>query len=888
MALQPKFKRGGDGSLPERRGFVDRTDLLAAFGAALELRDSSTPKVLVFWGLAGIGKSRLKRELRDRAGANPTEPLWAEVDFGLPTLREPQTALFSLRRQFAERHGVHFPTFDLVYAYLWRLTRPNTAPVQEGRALFEAGSLAAAGLSAAGVPFVSLVATVAEKASGPLKAWWTKRGREDLKALSRLDIPEIEERLPAYFAEDLTEYADGTGRRMIFFFDTYEALFQDLRGEEQRLLRDEWLRELVLQLPAALFVVCGREPLDWAELDPDWAGALEQHNVRELPDADIRRLLTSADVTDRRLQDRILLESRNVPFLVDLAIDTVREMNRGGGGEPAEEPAVLIDATAEVRLSERFLRYLSPAEQDTVEVLSVPRSFDRELFRDLCRAFETQFPLGGFAEICRFSFISERSPAVFQMHDVMGGWLRARLRRRDPERLRDVHLFLFKRFDDRLEGMSSRSVSPAHESAFAEAYYHSRQARTVRETVDWFIGRAEVFHEAGRDRPLLQAARALAADAEEELGRLDQDAIRMQAFLGEFNLPDPDEAERLLRAAVERARDAGEVGAGLLPVVQTHLARVLFFRHSRHDEALALLQEAMALFESRPVLDEPSYCLAVASLSACLSDLADYRAARDLCRAALSRVKDPVSNRYYFWVLNNLGYEDFRLGYFDDAEAETQRCFDVVSDRYGADSYNLWSPLSTLGEIRLEQGRYAEAEDYFLRSLELLELGEYVRGTTEVVATLAEAYAGSGKLEQARERALAGIEMAEAPRDKAELLAILADVALKEGRLEEAQAYLEECVTVAAPVVAEGNPWYSRVEVVRGRLERTRGRYREAEAHFREAERIVRTKIRPDHPRAGAVLLELAEVVAMQGRTAEAAQLRSSAVPVREKEGCVV
>ncbi len=888
MPLQPKFQRGPDGVAPGPRGFVDRQELLAAFDAALKRDDRSRPKVLVFWGLAGIGKSRLKRELRERLAAKEDGTLWAEVDFGLPTLREPQTALFSLRRQLSDRHNVRFPTFDLVYAYLWRLTRPNTAPLEEGRALFEAGSLAASLLSSMGVPFISLAATLAEKASGPVKAWWIKRGRDDLKALTRLETAEIEERLPAYFAEDLAEYAHDEGVRGVFFFDTFEALFQDVRSEEQRLLRDEWLRELVLQLPSMLLVICGRERIGWAELDQEWGAVLEQHQVLELPERDVRTLLSSAAITDPAVQERILRETRNVPFLVDLALDTMDEMKRGVG-EPGTDEATGLGATAEVRMSERFLRYLSPAEQDTVEVLSVPRFFDRQLFHDLCLSFETQFPLGKFSEICRFSFVFERSPGIFQMHDVMAGALRARLGKRDPERLRAVHAFLFERFDERLEGMGPKSITPEQERAFLEAFYHSREAMPLEQTVDWFIRRADEFREAGRDRPLLNAARGLVADARQTLGPLDPRTIRSLAFLGELNLPDPKEQETVLREGLEGARSAGEAASDILPRILTLLARTLFFRQSRYRDGSELLREAIALYESSPSLNQMDYCLAVASLSVCLVGEGDVWAARDLCRRALSRVKhDNANNVYYHWVVNNLSYEDFELGYFLRAEKEAWECYGLMVERYSEDSYNLWTPLSTLGEIRLEQHRYDEAESYSQRSLDLLELGEYVRGMTEIVWQLAETSARSGQFEKARERAKAGLEMAEAPKLKGFLLGTLARVSLGEGAYEEAARLLEQSLALTEQVLSPANPWFATLDLLWAELDRSTGRFVEAEEHLHKALELVESKLRPDHPRAGDILLEWASLREAQGRAGEAAELRARGRAIREKEGCVI
>lgn len=222
LSLEPKFKRHAEGErLP--RIFVDREECLDAFWTALSRGDPLCPKVLVFWGLGGIGKSRLRRELTDRLARADPQPLWGEVDFSLPSLREAETALFSLRRQLSDREAVRFPTFDLAYAQLWRLARPNAAPFQQDRPLFEAGNLAASLLSSAGVPLVSFVAQAVEKGSKPLKNWWLKRGREDLQELARLEPAGIEERLPLYLAEDLADHLVGKESRAVLFFDTYES-----------------------------------------------------------------------------------------------------------------------------------------------------------------------------------------------------------------------------------------------------------------------------------------------------------------------------------------------------------------------------------------------------------------------------------------------------------------------------------------------------------------------------------------------------------------------------------------------------------------------------------------------------------------------------------------
>ena len=161
--------------------------LIDAFWQALGRQDLSKPKVLVYYGLGGIGKSRLRRELKERLKEADPQPAWAEVDFSLPSLRDPETALFSIRRELRDQHNLHFPTFDLVYAYLWKLSRPNAAPFEQGRPLFEAGTLASMLLAAAGMPLAIFVTHAAESGSKAVKSLvdQTRTGRSSGTGSSR-------------------------------------------------------------------------------------------------------------------------------------------------------------------------------------------------------------------------------------------------------------------------------------------------------------------------------------------------------------------------------------------------------------------------------------------------------------------------------------------------------------------------------------------------------------------------------------------------------------------------------------------------------------------------------------------------------------------------------
>ena len=251
-------------------------------------------------------------------------------------------------------------------------------------------------------------------------------------------------------------------------------------------------------------------------------------------------------------------------------------------------------------------------------------------------------------------------------------------------------------------------------------------------------------------------------------------------------------------------------------------------------------------------------------------------------------VENDHTSQFYLWVLNNLSYHDLELGYLLAAEREATECYELTVARYTDENYNLWTVISTLGEIRLEQRRYEEAESLLKRSLELVESADYVRGEAEVAWCLAESYARSGKLDLARDYANRGLQLVEAPRVRTQLLATLVRVSLGAASYEESEILLADCLARGEEAFPRDHPWFSLPQLMWGELRRTQGRFAEAEGHLQRALAIVESRLRPDHPRAGEILLELAALRDEQGRGAEADELRARGRAMREREGCLI
>jgi hypothetical protein len=331
MPRKSKRPSRGDRSAAERP-FVDREELIAAFRTALHETGRTEPKVLVYHGGAGIGKSRLRRELVrivdssqqtvDRAVVTAT------LDFAIPSYRQTESALLFLRNTLHEAYKTSFPSFDLAYAVLWQKGHPEVPLGDDVKPLLEPGSLLPQLLDASGkLPLIGLIPKVSALVGsrqhvvdgvGPTSnllpttyyaTWWRQRGERELEDLPQMEPAAVVECLPKLWAADLKEFIVQrssfiVGRKAVLFIDSYEQLWEtgssgqgtaDSRQEtgDSRQKTDEWVRELVKQLPEVLWVISGRQKLRWEEAEKEWGDVLSQHELGPLPEHSARQFLSS-------------------------------------------------------------------------------------------------------------------------------------------------------------------------------------------------------------------------------------------------------------------------------------------------------------------------------------------------------------------------------------------------------------------------------------------------------------------------------------------------------------------------------------------------------------------------------------------------------------------
>jgi tetratricopeptide (TPR) repeat protein len=626
--------------------------------------------------------------------------------------------------------------------------------------------------------------------------------------------------------------------------------------------RDEWVRELVAQLPEVLWVICGRERLRWEEADPDWGKRLSQHLVGGLADADAGSFLVSCGIADGAVQQAIIKGSQGVPYYLDLAVDTYCEIRESKGREPV--PADFAPTPMAVFM--RFLRHLTQPEVETLKVLAVPRFWDTGLFELLVKGFQTGYPLTAFSDLCRFSFINQlvlgsqflvpgtrnQEPGTmnqFRMHQLMRQSLQEHA---SPELVKRVHRLLFEHYNGQLKDIDIKSITDQRKAALGEAFYHGRAALAVQEFFQWFLKPAEQFEQAAQWRLLVPLYEQVGHDLEAELG------------------PEhPDVAESL-----------------------NNLAELLDYR-GRYAEAEPLHRRGLAIREKVLGPEHPDVAASLNNLAVLLKSQGKYAEAEPLCRRALA-IREKVLGSEHPDVaasLNNLAKLLYAQGKYAVAEPLYRRALAIWEKALGPEHPDVAQSLNNLAVLLDSQGKYAETEPLHRRALAIWEkaLGPEHPDVAASLNNLAVLLKSQGKYAEAEppyRRALVIMEKSLGPEhpDVAVSLNNLAALLKARGKYAEAEPLHRRALATWEKALGPEHDSVAMSLNNLAELLRAQGKYAEAEPLCRRALAITEKALGPRHPRIAKVLENLAALCRATGRDDEAKELEQRVAAIRSGE----
>lgn len=381
--------------------FINREKPRQLFYDALNDDEPLKKNVIMYYGIGGIGKSSLVKNLRDYAREHNTP--YSFVDFDHPELRTPYKALNELKKNLnVSKQNVMLPHFDLAMVICFIKHNPGVSyaeigfPNEISRHVHNLVQSTNAGLYET---VLGLTERIYDKFTSTFGL--AANLKQHLKKLEEMSAHEVEKALSTFFAIDLHRYMVICNiKKCVLFFDTYELLWENGRTEANQLNNDAWVRKMAEKLPNVIFVLSGREKIQWRLDNGIWDDKVHLEPIDILSEIFAREYLTACKIEDKGIQDGIIAAAKGHPYYLDLCVDTYYKLKDARKNITEE-----TFGNGFQEIQECFLRSLSKSEIETLKVLSIPRFYDIEIFDYLANRFNTGYSTVSINNFNAFSFI---------------------------------------------------------------------------------------------------------------------------------------------------------------------------------------------------------------------------------------------------------------------------------------------------------------------------------------------------------------------------------------------------------------------------------------------------------------------------------------------------
>lgn len=401
------------------RKFTDRQDFRQAYYALVSsaLRENFQNYYIInYYGIGGVGKSALLRRLEAellRDGDLPEDdarsaceeartqlrklgrwrkPAVFRADFDDAALKTPQDALLRFRAQLMRQYdNAFFPLFDMAMLRLSQKYGRSLPPDEQKElltdnpvisfALDAVGDFTGAGL------LIGAAQTAAKVGQSVAHALAGQKGaiKRTNTEISRMDAPDLERRLPYYFAMDV----NAMGLPLVcVYLDTYEKMTARAEGAGRSTgFDEEWLRGelgLVRNLGNAVFAIAGREKLQWTEF------SFEDRYIQALTEADSVGFLASCGIEDSGLCAELYELTGGEPIYLDLCVDEYEHLTASGKEHLTREDF----GGSRDRLVERHTRYIPENLRDALYLLAAMGHWTDAVCEELSRTLPIPSPDG--------------------------------------------------------------------------------------------------------------------------------------------------------------------------------------------------------------------------------------------------------------------------------------------------------------------------------------------------------------------------------------------------------------------------------------------------------------------------------------------------------------
>jgi len=675
--------------------FTD-VEYLRDFFQNMATTPSSSKRILVIYGVGGVGKSTLLRMFSLFCRRK-------QIPVGLFDLGEAKDAigiLDSLAKDLAGG-GITLRRFSSTlqrYRNTWmkvnRMGAESTG--------FKVGKTAARALvEVAGAvvpvvgPFVSVLGDVG------VEAFMERLQGSLSKSEIELYLNPVELLTEAF----LTDVAkEATRRRLVLILDTYERI---ISSDLDRWVM-EWLRGLH---PNVLVVIAGRSfPVEaWDRAWPGWTVQARVEELKPMGEDDLRTLIQryckafQGEVEPSQLEALVSF-ANGLPLVATTATRLVALYN------VKEFQAVKTQVIA--NLVDRLLEEVPEDLARIVEASATLRWFDRAVLRAV---LGREIPDATYRELCVFPFVRPVREGKLAIHDVMREFIDENLRIQDPERHRLWHKRAAKYFGQIME----EGEGDDREKFFLERLYHLIRAN--EESLALEESRMAIEKALGYYQRLFAESIVDLLDRYVRQGHYRRwvDYLRYRiTFLNPDINRQVAEAEKLLKML-----DGPELDPHLEALIKLALADTPAEANISPDRKIKLLKEAIesGFLSLREVAKGHLY------LGHIYREKPEWKNSLDNLSQAVQLCESQDDLCGEIWALQWLAYTFLLMGHWNSAVEKAQKAV-ALSRRSGG--YRLTSTLQMLGWAYTYCGRL----DIALKAIrESLSLAERQRDETMII-----------------------------------------------------------------------------------------------------------------------------------------------------------
>lgn len=405
-------------------------------------------RILNFYGVGGQGKSALCGQflnILEQERNKRQNIAWGIVDFRNVKLHTSTEVLLHLRAQLLSQFKLYFPAFDAAFSKYFPYAYPGQNIKNVYPSLFcdaddifkcleTLGNLL-------GIPGPELLIRFSREIKDRLLHWHISKGREFSTYIEEIAPENLWQLFPYFWGEDINHWMrcsnSGDQKRIVILLDTYDSL---------PLLTKNWVKTLIKQAPGILYVILGRDALDWYIEDYDLSKNIITHEIPALPLNDVNMLLSSIPIQEPGVRDNIIKISKCIPFYLNLCISqyNIKKLEK----KNVEDD---VFSCRNIDILNNFIDHLDEDSKITIKVLSVPRFINEDLFQNLANAGFLDSIKLPFKKIIGFSFW-DKIQGNWYMHSLLRNSCMQNIKDTNPQLLHDLHSYLFQYYKKMSEG----------------------------------------------------------------------------------------------------------------------------------------------------------------------------------------------------------------------------------------------------------------------------------------------------------------------------------------------------------------------------------------------------------------------------------------------------